>query len=40
MFQLYNPYKHKKAPGFLMFSGGIEKKIWPKMVYSMVFQIF
>ena len=32
MFNFYNPRKHKKTRGFLMFSGGIEVEIGWKWV--------
>ena len=28
MFHIYIPCEHKKSPGFLMFSGGMEMEHW------------
>ena len=33
-FWFYNPYKHEKTPGFVMFSGVIEIQHWLKWVKS------
>ena len=35
-FPFYTPWKHKKAPGFLTFSGGIEREYWLKMLKKML----
>ena len=34
VFRFYNPYKHQKTPGFVMFSGVIEIEHWLKWVKS------
>ena len=31
MFPFYNPWKHQKTKGFLVFSGGIKWEHWPEM---------
>ena len=31
IFYIYTPWKRQKTKGFLMFSGGVEMKLWAKM---------